>query len=920
MLKKIILLLFLIFITTYCVVAEDNQERVITIGAYDDSGFYKVKDGLIIGGYAYDLQTTLNRYLKWNVDYEVNSWSDNLIKVKNHEIDLVFGAFKNNERLKEYEYNSTPIAIVTNYLYGNLKAEAINKEYYRLEGSNIGVTKGSSSTDDFLALMAEEDVKINIVPYDNYSGIKKGMDEGKIDYFLDNTVYVGDNFTVVQKLNTKPMYIMASKGNKNLLDQFDMALERLNYVNPSLTNDLLFKSYKNNNDIYSYLINEDLNFINNMNTLKLGVLNNSLPYYYNDGRDKGAIPGIVDQISSISGLNIELVRFDKEENLIASFKKHDIDLMSGVAHNFYAANKNNYSITMPIYSDELNLILPKDKIYTDHEGTIAILKSNLGYEEEIYELYQDSSIIVYNDINNFLNAIVKGEVEKGVAINFSFIANQDSYPILDKLIITSDSSNQISSSFAVSNELDYRYLEVIDKSINNLNVDLIKADVISSFDYLRQNNSANFIHDNIKSILIIILIIASIILILIIFNFDFRRRNKILDLTNKELEKTKQELIVANEEKNEFLARMSHDMKTPMNAIIALAELGYDDSTDLLNKDYYQQIKSSSTYLMSILNDLLETRVIEIDNLKLAPSLVSLNEVMEDVINVSRFKANSKEITFISKLDLVDDIEYIYLDDKRLKQLLINLIDNAIKYTPKGGEVSWRVATEKFGDKLKVVHVIEDNGYGMSQKFQEKMYESFQRETTLETEKISGTGLGLSRVKAIVDKMDGKIYCQSTLGKGTKFTLTFLRDIASQSEISNLKSKVNKDINSDIFKGKKVLIVEDNEINVKIISKILIKQDFEIVVKRNGLEAVEFLKTRNDIDFCLMDIRMPVMDGLEATREIRKFNEDLVIIALSANAFQSDVEDSLEAGVNAHLAKPLDIQKLLLTLTSFIIA
>ena len=387
---------------------------------------------------------------------------------------------------------------------------------------------------------------------------------------------------------------------------------------------------------------------------------------------------------------------------------------------------------------------------------------------------------------------------------------------------------------------------------------------------------------------------------------------------NLNLEKKLIKMEKINSEKDDFLARMSHDMRTPMNAILGMANFGMDEIKDSKAYNYFSQIKESSEYLLALINDILDMQKLKNGEIKLEEVITSTLLIANKVKTIIEPRAAQKGITLNFNLECERIYHFVKVDEKRIEQVLINILTNAIKYTPKGGSVTWNDYVKEMPDgRIKVCHEFIDTGVGISSEFQKIMFDPFTTEYNSESKYEGGTGLGLAIAKNLIQAMGGKMSCQSKLGHGTTFFVEVFLNLASDSEIGLFLKKKDDFKGIKVLKGKRILICEDLEINIMILSKLLSVFECDLDIARNGLEGVNLARSGN---YCaiLMDIRMPVMNGLEASKEIRKFDSKIPIIALSANAYSEDIKKSLFAGMNAHLVKPIIKEKLYSCLVSFL--
>lgn len=382
----------------------------------------------------------------------------------------------------------------------------------------------------------------------------------------------------------------------------------------------------------------------------------------------------------------------------------------------------------------------------------------------------------------------------------------------------------------------------------------------------------------------------------------------------KQADKAKKDAIIANKAKSNFLARMSHDMRTPMSAIIGMANLGLSEIKDEQAKQYFNQIKTSSNFLLGLINDVLDFHLIEEGNTKLEQRIVDRKEFIDNIISIIKQRANNRKIKFEYNCNLEKVYKYMKFDPLRVSQILLNVLNNALKYTEINGNVIWKIWDTKENGLFIMHHQISDDGIGMSEEFQKNMYDSFVQEKSNLFNLEGGCGLGLAITKKLVDLMDGHIKCKSELGKGTTFFIDLPIELPNEEEIDSFENMHEKfDVHNSVLKGKKILLCEDNQLNILILKKILNEVEIITDVAENGLVGVEKVKN-NLYDAILMDIRMPIMNGLRATVEIRKFNKTIPIIALSANAYREDIEKSLNAGMNYHLSKPIQPEEIYSTL------
>jgi PAS domain S-box-containing protein len=401
---------------------------------------------------------------------------------------------------------------------------------------------------------------------------------------------------------------------------------------------------------------------------------------------------------------------------------------------------------------------------------------------------------------------------------------------------------------------------------------------------------------------------------------DYMQREEISKLNNALLNSLKNEE-KANAAKADFMARMSHDMRTPLTTIIGLSEQAVENTKNDEDRVIFHQITDASHYLLSLLNDILDVEKFDSGKMRRNDEVVDINHLYHQVEAMIEPTARKKGQKFIVKNDEMPSGPYVKTDERWLTQILINIINNAVKYTPDHGTISWTTHYLKQDDgTIMASFEISDTGVGMSKEFLKHMYEPFTQEMNALSHSETSTGLGLSIVKNAVMMFGGMITCDSELHKGTTFHINIPLEYPTEEELaSHHEKKSSFSTNVTVLKDKYALLCEDVAINAAIIQSILNKYEIQCDIASNGRQGIETLQAHPDrYDVILMDIRMPVMDGLSAAKEIRTFNKDIPIVALSANTYKEDIQRSLAAGMNAHIGKPINVKELIETLCSLL--
>jgi signal transduction histidine kinase/ActR/RegA family two-component response regulator len=432
----------------------------------------------------------------------------------------------------------------------------------------------------------------------------------------------------------------------------------------------------------------------------------------------------------------------------------------------------------------------------------------------------------------------------------------------------------------------------------------------------------DFIQNHAVAVIVVILLISVLIIgVLCAYFVSLRRHRKVLLAAKQEAEEAKERAESANRVKSVFLNNMSHDIRTPMNAVIGFTELAmmHLEDTEQIG-DYLDKIMTASKQLLCLLNDMLDMSGLEQGKIQIEPVDCRLSEIVEDVETIVNGQMNAKQLEFSVDMGSLS-YDDIICDEMRLSQILLNLLDNSVKFTNPGGLVLLQIrqmgGPQKNG-KVTYEFRVKDNGIGMSEEFQEHMYEPFTRERTSTVSRQQGTGLGLAITKNIIEMMDGTIELQSEEGKGSEFVVHIPIKVRKEKHKQAwLHDNMKK---AGYTNGKRVLLAEDNDLNCEIAAEILREHGYEVDTALNGAIALSLL-CKYDADYysaVLMDIQMPVMDGYEATRTIRNMDDPklarIPIIAMTADAFAEDRQKAMDAGMDGYIAKPVDIQKLLTTI------
>ena len=928
-----------------CVCAAQNEDKPVRVGYYENEVFQEgAKAGEVKKGYAYEYYLKLSEYTGWKYEYVYGDFNDLYQKLLDGDIDLLAGLAWKEDRESQIGYPKQPMG---NEIYSLVKHSTdtdITTDPASLSGKKIGVLD-SAMSDVLNHFLQERNVKADVKTYPDYKTLFADFDSGKLDVLAaeGDGAYGRKDAEVVIPFGESDYYLCVSKKSPKLLQELNAAQDMLSVEEPNYIYSLKSKYYPSTLSAMAFSAAEKT-WLEEHSKLRVGYMESYMPY--SDTDKQGNATGIVKDMTAelleklgIDNLEVEYLGYKSFDDMIADVDAEKIDVAFPVGGGLYYSEENGIHQSNPVVSVSTQLIY-KEEYSEDTVKNFAINENNRMQYYYVHANFPDAEITMYPSIDDCLDAVLAGEVGcttlNGLRANDILKNSKYSKLSMQQLAQNDDRSYGVK----IGNE---GLLKIINRGINIVGSDFAQSIAHRYTSELYSYTIKDIIMNHIALFVLLIAAIAAIIFGLLFR--DVRRSKKEirekesarlkLEEKNQELAQSREALSHALEEaesanraKTAFLNNMSHDMRTPMNAIVGftdLAEEHADDSEQV--KGYLDMISVSSQHLLSLINDVLDMSRIESGKLNIEDGNVNLEELIDDLRMITQADAAAKdlELTFDT-----GGLEHrnVVTDKLRLSQVLLNILSNAVKFTPEGGTIRLSVVEKLPSDpdeKTVYVFRIEDNGIGMSEEFRETIFDAFTRERTSTVSGIQGTGLGMAITKSIVDKMDGSITVNSEEGKGSEFIVSVPLKVISAVETESADAGVSdtgteKAVQEYDFTGKRVLLVEDNEMNQMIATAILEKTGVTIDIAENGKVAVD--KVRNaeagHYDIILMDIQMPVMDGYEASRQIRALGDPrkaaVPIVAVTANAFEEDRITTMEAGMNGHLSKPYDTREIMKTM------
>ena len=933
-----IIIFFCVFILVFTSVPmkayADTEKEVIRVGYYENEIFQEgAENGKVKSGYAYEYYRKLSEYTGWEYEYVYGDFGDLYQMLLDGEIDLLAGLAWKEDRSKVIGYPDAEMGNESYYLVKNDKNVNITADSSTLNGCKIGVLD-SAMLDVLNHYLDEHNVNADVITYSDYTDLFNAFDNHEVDVLAAESdgAYGREHSEVLTVFGTSDYYLCVNINRPDLLAELNSAQALLAAEEPNYLNSLRAKYYSVSVTAMAFSQSER-EWMNNHTTLQVGYLENYLPY--SDTNDKGDVTGIVKDIIpaifdkvGMKDINVTYIGYISYDDMIDAVSSGNIDVAFPVGGGLYYSEENGIYQSNPVSSSDAQLVY-KGEFSETKTKHFAINENNRMQYYFVQTNYPDAEISFYPSTNECLNAVLDGKADCATlnGLRANDILRNRKYE--DLSLYQTSYSDVRCFGVEIGNE---GLLKLINRGINVLGDDYAQSISYRYTSGLYSYGFLDLVLDNMALVGIIILVIAMIIVFLLVH--DIRRTKKQIEekeKARKDLEATNNELAEsqkalsdaliaaehANRAKTAFLSNMSHDIRTPMNAIVGftgLAVKNIDSKEEVL--DYLGKISVSGQHLLALINDVLDMSRIESGKVVIEETDVHLPDMISELRTIIQSNIVSKQLELSINTQKVKH-EDIITDKLRLNQVLLNILSNAIKFTPAGGTIIFDVIEKKSqADNIANFEFrIKDNGIGMSEEFQKKIFETFTRERTSTVSGIQGTGLGMSIAKNIVDMMGGVISVNSSEGKGSEFIV----EIPCKINISK-DERIEKEIEADAmpdFSGKRVLLVEDNQMNQILAENILTSVGFDVDIASDGTEAVEKMKSASDdyYDIILMDIQMPQMDGYEATRQIRALNDKsksvIPIVAVSANAFEEDRKISMEVGMNGHLAKPYDVTEIM---------
>ena len=899
------------------------EQKIIRVGLFEDIFNYVDKNG-VRRGYGYELMQALAGYTGWEFEYVKCDWSNCFDKLENGEIDIMGDISYTDERAQKMLFPDEPMGEEKYVLYADLSDTDIGiSDFKSMDGKRVGVLM---DTEPEIMLSEWENkngihtVHVNVY---NNDDVEKKLANHEIDCFvsLEESIWSEQGIASVTTIGKSGIYFAINKERRDIKTELDYAMRQLEQDSPFFKSDLYKKYFTL--DYNQSLTGREKSWVEEHGDIRIGFLNND-PAIFSMDEATGKLTGMLAEYTSYAKgcltnqtLEFNIQDYDDYDEMLQALQDHEIDMIFYAGRNPDLAEEKGYALTNTAWTYSLMAVTDEENFDEHNVYTVAVPKEKEALKQHIAFSYPQWKLVDYDSLEDAADMITNEKADcflmgASQALLYDNSRNFKSVPL----------TNTMEACFAVKSG-EATLLSLLNKTLKDMPSDMLTsalaiydstADKVTFYDFVKDNMIVFFATAGFFALSII----GTILLLL----RKARKAEAVAKLAANDTQKLNDKLQIALKKaedaslaKTRFLNNMSHDIRTPMNVILGYAQLM---ENELKGKglpetlDHLEKLQQSGNLLLSIINNVLDMARIESGQMELDENYCRIEDVWKSLFAVFDEKAGKKNIALHYTMNV--EHEHVLTDVTKIKEILVNILSNAIKYTPAGGSVMVNIdelPCDESGYMIARMRV-SDTGIGMSQDYLTKIFEAFTREKNTTKSKIAGTGLGMSIVKKYVELLGGTIDVASEPGKGSIFTVTLKHKIADESYY--VKKHIEEpETGSEILEGRNILLAEDNDLNAEIAEAILESAGLKIERVEDGIQCVNKIMEMptGTYDMILMDIQMPKMNGYKATQAIRNLPDKdkacIPIIAMTANAFAEDVQAALKAGMDDHVAKPIDM-------------
>ena len=839
------------------------------------------------------------------------------------------------ERTQKMLFSDEPMGEEKYILYADLSNMDIGTSDFKfMDGKRVGVLIDTEPEIMLTEWENKNGIHTEHVNVYNNDDVEKKLANHEIDCFvsLEESIWSEQGIASVSTIGKSGIYFAINKERSDIKTELDHAMRQLEQDSPFFKADLYKKYFTL--DYNQSLTGGEKSWLEEHGDIRIGFLNNDPAIFYRDEATE-KLMGMLAEYTSYAkdclgnrALKFYMQEYDSYDEMTQALQNCEIDVVFYAGRNPDFAEKNGYALTNTAWTYSLMAVTDEGKFDENRVYTVAVPKEKDALKQHIAFGYPQWKLVDYDSLEDAADMVMNEKADCfliGTSQALKYDNNRDfkSVPL----------TKTMEACFAVRGG-EGTLLSILNKTLKAMPSDMLTsalaiydstADKVTFWDFVKDNMFAFFV-----AIGFFALSIISIIFVLL---RKARKAEAVAKLAANDTQKLNDKLEIALKKaedaslsKTRFLNNMSHDIRTPMNAILGYAQLMEDELKGKglpETSEHLEKLQQSGNLLLSIINNVLDMARIESGRMELDENYCRIEDVWKSLFAVFDEKAMKKNIVLHYAMNV--EHEHVLTDVTKVKEIFVNILSNAIKYTPAGGSVMVDIdelSCDESGYMIVRISV-SDTGIGMSQDYQTKIFEAFTREQNTTKSKIAGTGLGMSIVKKYVELLCGIINVESELGKGSTFTVTLKHRIADESYY--VKEYIEESgTGSEILEGRNILLAEDNDLNAEIAEAILERAGLKTERVENGIQCVKRIMEMptGTYDMILMDIQMPQMDGYKATQAIRNLPDKdkacIPIIAMTANAFEEDKREAIAAGMNGHIAKPIQVDKLLSMLAEVI--
>ena len=925
-------------LSVYCQAAEmnndENQPQTIRVGSFEDTFNYVDKNG-VRRGYGYELMQALAGYTGWKFEYVKCDWSDCFDKLENGEIDIMGDISYTDERAQKMLFPDESMGEEKYILYADLSDMDIGtSDFKSMDGKRVGVLMGTEPEIMLTEWENKNGIHTEHVNVNNDDDVEKKLANHEIDCFvsLEESIWSEQGISSVTTIGKSGIYFAINKERSDIKTELDYAMRQLEQDSPFFKADLYKKYFTL--DYNQSLTGGEKSWLEEHGDIRIGFMNND-PAIFSMDEETGKLTGMLSEYVSYAKdclgnqiLKFNIQEYDDYSEMFQALQEHEIDMIFYAGRNPDLAEKKGYTLTNTAWTYSLMAVTDEKYFNEDESYTVAVPKEKEALKQHIAFSYPQWKLIDYDSLADAADMVMNKTADcflmgASQALIYDNSQNFKSIPL----------TKTMEACFAVRGG-EGTLLSILNKTLKTMPSDMLTsalaiydstADKVTFSDFVKDNMLAFFVTAG--------FFVLTIIVIILVLLRKARKAESAAKLAANDTQKLNDKLEIALKKaeaaslaKTRFLNNMSHDIRSPMNALLGYAQLMEDElkGKDLPEtSEHLKKLQQSGNLLLAIINNVLDMARIESGRMEIDENYGRIEDIRQTLFELFDDEAKKKNIVLHYTINVEHD--HVLTDTTKVKEIFVNILSNAIKYTPFGGSVMMNVDELPCDEPgyMIVRTRVSDTGIGMSQDYLTKIFDAFTRERNTTKSKITGTGLGMSIVKKYVDLLGGTIEVESELGKGSTFTVTLKHRIADESYYVK-KHAENPESCSEILEGRNILLAEDNDLNAEIAEAILERAGLKTERVEDGIQCVNKITKMpaGTYDMILMDIQMPKMDGYKATQEIRNLPDKdkacIPIIAMTANAFEEDKRDAIAAGMNGHIAKPIQVDKLLSILSEVI--